>query len=84
MDFTKLQGLLDSEYEWPANYQFKFVGNETHREELSAAVGVAPSKERPSSSGKYISYTFVVSIKESKEVISIYEKVSKISGIISL
>lgn len=84
MDYSKLLDLLDSEYEWPANYQFKFVGNESHRDELTAAVGAKPSKERPSSSGKYISYTFIVEIKESNEVISIYKKVSKISGIISL
>jgi putative lipoic acid-binding regulatory protein len=84
MDYSKLQDLLDSEYEWPANYQFKFVGNESHREDLTNAVGVAPHKERPSSSGKYISFTFVVEIKASHEVISIYKKVSQISGIISL
>lgn len=84
MDYSKLLDLLNSEYEWPAKYQFKFVGNDSHREDLVEAVGESPAKERPSSSGKYISYTFHVEITESEEVISIYQKVAKISGIISL
>lgn len=84
MDLSKLQSLLDDQYEWPSQYKFKFVGNDTHRQLLSDAVGTKPHHERPSNSGKYISYTFNVTVNSSQEVISIYQEVAKISGIISL
>lgn len=84
MDFSKLQDLLDSQYTWPDKYSFKFVGNEGHRDELIKVIGTEPSNERPSKSGKYISFTFTVEILKSEDVITIYKNVSKISGIISL
>ena len=84
MNLDKLQSLLDDQYEWPSTYKFKFVGNEENRCELTDIIGQEPCQERPSRTGKYISFTFNVKITESQEVITIYQKVSKISGIMSL
>ncbi len=84
MDLTKLQALLDDQYTWPSKYKFKFVGNEGHREDLAKAVGHKATNERPSKSGKYISFTFDIRLNSSQEVISIYQEVAKISGIIAL
>lgn len=84
MNLDKLQSLLDDQYTWPSIYKFKFVGNDSHREDLTELVGQKPCQERPSKSGKYISYTFNVEISASDEVITIYQKVSKLSGIMSL
>jgi putative lipoic acid-binding regulatory protein len=84
MDLTKLKQLLEDQYDWPANYTFKFVGNADHKEQLCECVGQDPHKEQPSRTGKYISYTFVVEITETEEVLTIYREVSKISGIMSL
>ena len=84
MDFTKLRGLLDNEYNWPQKYTFKFVGTPEHRAPLSDCLGQEPCQERASRSGKYISFTFHIEITATHEVISIYEEVAKISGIISL
>lgn len=84
MDFQKLIELLDSQYIWPDHYMFKFISKAEHREQLIFLVGNIPSEERPSSNGKYTSYTFHVLITKTSEVIEIYEKVSTISGIISL
>ncbi len=84
MNLDKLESLLDDQYEWPSTYKFKFVGNEGHRDELTDIIGQKPCKENASRTGKYISFTFNVQIQESSEVISIYQKVSKLSGIMSL
>lgn len=84
MDFDKLKNLLDDQYDWPSEYTFKFVGQDHHRDELAKHVGEDAHKEQPSKSGKYISYTFKITISSSDEVIEIYKKVSSISGIISL
>lgn len=84
MDFQKLIELLDSQYQWPEHYMFKFIGKAEHRDQLIALVGNIPHEERPSSNGKYVSYTFHVRITRTHEVIEIYKKVGTISGIISL
>ena len=84
MDFDKLRSLLENQYEWPQIYTFKFVGTPENKTQLIVCVGQAPCQERPSRSGKYVSYTFNVTISSTDEVISIYEEVIKISGIISL
>lgn len=84
MDFQKLIDLLESQYSWPDHYMFKFIAKPEHRDQLILCVGNIPTDERPSSSGKYVSYTFTVRILKTHEVIEIYQKVSTISGIISL
>lgn len=84
MNFEKLIALLDSQYNWPDHYMFKFIGTCDHKELLIEAVGHIPWEEKPSSGGKYISYTFRVHVSDTNEVIEIYKKVSTITGIISL
>ncbi|EQC46540.1 DUF493 family protein [Bacteriovorax sp. Seq25_V] len=84
MNLDKLHSLLDDQYNWPDHYTFKFVGKDEHRDQLTEVIGLAPTNERPSSSGKYISYSFQIKINASHEVIEIYKKVSVISGIITL
>lgn len=84
MNLDKLESLLDDQYDWPSVYKFKFVGNDDHRQDLTDIVGQKPCKENASRNGKYISFTFNVKITETTEVISIYKKVSKLSGIMSL
>lgn len=84
MDMSKLKALLDDQYDWPAKYNFKFIGNDSNRDELIMAVGAEPHHERPSKTGKFISFTFIVTCKSSDEVLTIYERVSRLHGIISL
>ncbi|MFG1499450.1 DUF493 family protein [Halobacteriovorax sp. XZX-3] len=84
MDLTKLKALLDDQYEWPAVYNFKFIGNETNRDELIMAVGEKPHHEKPSKTGKYISFTFNVKCNSSDEVLTIYERVGRLHGILAL
>lgn len=84
MDLDKLQALLDDQSEWPSAYTFKFIGKDHHRDALEQQVGVSATKEQPSSSGKYISFTYSLTVKSSQEVIDVYKKVASISGIITL
>ncbi|AYF45139.1 MULTISPECIES: DUF493 family protein [unclassified Halobacteriovorax] len=84
MDMEKLKGLLNDQYDWPAEYNFKFIGNDSNRDELIMAVGAEPHHERPSKTGKYISFTFNVKCNSADEVLTIYERVSRLHGIMSL
>ena len=84
MDLSKLKKLIDIEYTWPDTYIFKFIAKPQYRNEIIKAVGHDPYVEKSSKTNKYISYTFKVEVLSSKEVIDIYEKVSKIEGVISL
>ncbi|MFG1485227.1 DUF493 family protein [Halobacteriovorax sp. GFR7] len=84
MDLAKLKALLDDQYEWPAVYNFKFIGNDSNRDELIMAVGEKPHHEKPSKTGKYISFTFNVTCNSSDEVLTIYERVGRLHGILAL
>jgi putative lipoic acid-binding regulatory protein len=84
-DIEKFRELLDGEYDWPAQYTFKFVVASGHIK----AVQTLFSKEakisvRESSGGKYTSVTINVEMANADEVIEIYKQASVIEGIISL
>lgn len=79
-----LKELLDSQHEWPGNYTFKFIVPGNKSAELKNIVNKEESFARPSRSGKYTSMTFDIPCKSSDDVINIYQKVSKIEGIVTL
>jgi putative lipoic acid-binding regulatory protein len=81
---TNLKELLDSQHEWPGNYTFKFVVPGNKSGELRQVVAAEESHSRQSKSGKYTSMTFEIACQSSDDVISIYQKVSKIEGIVTL
>lgn len=81
---SNLKELLDSQHTWPGKYTFKFIVPGDKTKELKDLVAVKESFARPSRSGKYTSMTFEIKCQSSDEVINIYKKVSKISGIVTL
>lgn len=81
---SNLKELLDSQHEWPGNYTFKFIVPGNKSKELKDIVASEESFSRPSRSGKYTSMTFEIKCQSSDDVISIYQKVSKIEGIVTL
>lgn len=79
-----LKELLDSQHEWPGNYTFKFIVPGEKSIELKQIVQCEESFARPSRSGKYTSMTFDITCQSSDDVITIYQKVSQIEGIVTL
>ncbi len=75
---------LNQAYQWPAIYTFKFVVPKSKHSALLAAVPSGDISERRSSSGKYISVTIKAKMQSAQEVVSIYQGMSLIEGVISL
>ena len=86
--YIKLKGQLEDTTKFPADYMYKFIvpTDENQLEEVQSLFnnGGAVIKTKKSKTGKYISVTIVLKIKNAEEVISYYKKAEKIKGIISL
>jgi putative lipoic acid-binding regulatory protein len=84
MDVAKFKELLDSTYQWPDYYDFKFIVKAEQKEQLESLLEGYTISENPSKQGNYVSVTARKLIKETQEVIDTYEKVGSIKGIMSL
>lgn len=86
MDFTKFKALLDDQMSWPDYYSFKFVVKTLNKSGLLDILTDSDHKlsERASKNGNYTSITCKKLVKSSDDVVAVYQKVSKIEGIISL
>lgn len=76
--------LLEQEYDWPAQYPFKFIVPSANKEQLLTVFTGHRAIEKPSSAGKYTSCTFNILIASSKQVVDFYTQASKVEGVISL
>lgn len=79
----RLKELLDSEYQWPARYKFKFIIASERLGEIVEILGEA-IEVKESKGGKYLSITLHAHMESSEAVIDIYQRVSVIEGVISL
>lgn len=75
---------LDEEYNFPCDYNFKFIILSNSKEKIFNLIPDAKRNERTSKNGKYTSITLTHVVKNSSEILYIYEKASKIKGVISL
>ena len=75
---------LDEEYNFPANYNFKFIVATESKNKVIDLLPEAKCSEKKSRNGKYTSVTLTSVMKNSSEILYIYEKASKIDGVISL
>lgn len=82
--FYKLRQLLDSQYQWPTTYCFKFVMPAEKVDIVVEKLGEGELVKKPSRTGKYISVTIHKKITRTEEVIEVYQSVSKVEGVISL
>lgn len=82
----KYQGLRDrlAEQSFPCKYMFKFITSEAKLNEINPFFQDAEVKTKPSSKGKYLSYTAVVMAISADEIIDRYKSLSHIEGLISL
>ncbi|MFW5887176.1 MAG: DUF493 family protein [Bacteriovoracia bacterium] len=85
MSQPNMKNLLDQNYDWPQDYNFKFVVKAFQLKKLTAILqDDFTLKQRPSRNGNYISVTATRCMKSSDEVLEIYNQVQDIEGIISL
>ena len=82
--WENFRNLLDDQYDWPAEYTFKFVARKEQVEAVREALGDVPVKIRASSKGTYHSVTAILVVESADAVIETYEAVSRIEGVVSL
>ena len=86
--YTKLKVQLEDTTRFPADYLYKFIVP-TIENQVAEVEGIfdktgAVIKTKKSKTGKYVSVSIMLKLKNSDEVISYYKKAEKIKGIISL
>ncbi|AGA77124.1 DUF493 family protein [Echinicola vietnamensis] len=75
---------LDEQTSFPALYMFKFIVPSGKEDEVR---GLLPKHEvvfKESAKGTYVSATIKAMMRDSQSIIEVYERASKIEGIISL
>lgn len=86
--YVKLKDQLEDTTKFPADYMYKFIvptdENQLNEVQDKFDSKGAVIKTKKSKTGKYISITIVLKLKNAEEVISYYKKVENIKGIISL
>ena len=75
---------LEQEYSFPSNYTFKFIIATEFKDAVLNLLPTANKKEKLSRNGKYTSVSLTHFMKSSSEIVYIYEKATKIKGVISL
>lgn len=83
-DTEKFKALLDEHHDWPSPYAFKFVVPKEQTPLLEALFEEGVCSTRNSRTGRYVSLTAEMQMSSSEEVLTVYRKVSRIEGIISL
>lgn len=77
------------EFDWPADYMFKFIVPDDHEREIQVVQlfeGLQPQKfeKKQSKKGAYASFTIVVRMLNPNKVIAVYRNAEKIKNLISL
>ena len=86
--YERLKVELDNSNTWPAEYLFKFImpdvaDNAKKVQDAFDCMG-AVIKTTKSKTGKFISFSVDVTVKDSQEIIEKYQELSTIEGIVSL
>lgn len=87
--YRNLKTKLEEHHNFPENYLYKFILPNEEKEKLSELYQVFDGLEysintKESSNGKYISISISCFVLDAEQVVSIYQKVAKIEGIIML
>lgn len=80
----KFKALLDEHHIWPTKYMFKFI---VESEKVNQVIDILDSEEvsvKHSRKGKYASVSMYTQMASSDEVMSVYEKIYQVEGVISL
>lgn len=82
--FAQHKELLDKEYDWPADYLFKFIVPVHKEAEVRALFPDHNPDVKESKQGNYVSLSVTFHANSSDLILAIYEKASKIEGLIAL
>ena len=83
-NYKSFKATLEEEYNFPTRYTFKFIVKTGLKEQILELLPGAKKSERVSKNGNFVSITLSQIMKNSEEIVYIYEKASKIKGVISL
>lgn len=83
-DYGKFKRRLDESHEWPCTYLFKFIVPKEQVVTLEHETGLQHTKLTPSKKGTYVSVTFEMEATSSDQVVKIYQKASKVKGVMAL
>ncbi|HYF70882.1 MAG TPA: DUF493 family protein [Ohtaekwangia sp.] len=75
---------LDQHHTWPSVYLFKFIVPKGKEAEVKDLFPDHKTSDRASKKGNYISVSIELMMPSSEAVIDVYEKASKIEGIVAL
>ena len=75
---------LEMETSFPSLYMFKFIVPSGKESEIGALLPNNEMVLKSSSQGKYVSATIKAMMRDSQSIIDVYEKASKIKGVIAL
>ena len=83
-NYKSFKATLEEEYNFPAQYIFKFIVKTELKKNILELLPGAKKSERVSKNVNFVSITLSQIMKNSEEIVYIYEKASKIKGVISL
>ncbi len=81
---TSFREKLDEHYQWPALYIFKFIVPKGKEQEVKGLFPNRTTTDKPSKKGNYTSLSIEMVMPSSDSVIEVYEKASRIEGIVAL
>ncbi|MCO5143025.1 MAG: DUF493 domain-containing protein [Oligoflexia bacterium] len=82
---TNFIEVLNSHYNWPCLYPYKFIVPSNLGKNLEALFDKAERVEiKPSKEGKYFSYTILYPVASGTEVLEGYARAKEIKGLVAL
>lgn len=86
--YQRLEDKLNENTKFPSEYLFKFIieNNVEKEKQLREVFFKTPSEivVKPSSSGKYNSFSIRIKALSAQQIISLYQQAGKVQGIVSL
>lgn len=80
----EFKALLDEEYQWPAEFHFKFIVPTPQVTALKEILNTERIELRASRNNRYTSVNAWMKLASSDEVIYVYDRVEEIPGLIAL
>jgi len=83
-DIQSFKEKLEAVSEWPLLYMFKFIAKAEQAPQIEEIFKAHDIKVRPSSKGKYQSFTIKMLANNADQIIEKYVEANKVEGIIAL
>ena len=83
-EWQTFRELLDTEYDWPASYPFKFIVPVAHLKMMESILSGSELRLRASKKGNYVSVSAKFVADSAEGIIDVYKDAAQIPGVISL